>query len=617
MCGFICVYDKNNGIKKCQSAIEHSGKKLAHRGPDDVERYYDDTVGIYFNRLSVIDTTIAGRQPMFSDDKNMVLAFNGEIYNYKELRDSLKKRGHTFRTNSDTEVLLKTYQEYGDRCTDHLRGMYAFVIWDRVKKVLTAYRDRFGIKPLYIYRGDQIIIASEIKAILAYNEQSKQPDLKTIFNYLAKGWLDDSADTFYKNIKSIPPSTVIKISPNQFKQDIYWRLTPGEGRPFNQEEVREKFVETVALHLRSDVPLAATLSGGMDSTSIVGIASKLTKGVTNLRAFSTIPPNTVDESFWINRTVDHTGIDHSYLDIDFGEMTKIIDELIKVHDEPFHSSNCIYQYLLRREIAKKDIVVLLVGEGGDEIFAGYRRLFYPYLYALSKDGKNGLYNDALKGAGDFMEASSDSILLGLDDYRKLLVSGRSGQENLSAYDILSSDFINGHSERVKETWYPKEVGQYKNYFVATLMQHLFKRDIPNILRMEDRNSMAFGIEARVPFLDHKFVELVFSYDYSEFMKCGINKAMLRKAMAAYLPTEVINRKTKSGRPGSNAHIVYDILKEEMDNIFNSKEFRKSEYWNVNCRKLFATDCIKRNNERAIAWFRLYIFMRWFALGKCT
>jgi len=613
LCGFICVYDKEGRIKKLKSDIEKAGLTLAHRGPDDTGSYYDKNIGIHFQRLAIIDTTAKGHQPMMSDDGNFVIAFNGEIYNYRELRSGLKNRGRKFSTDSDTEVLLKCYQEYGDSCADHLRGMFAFVIWDRRGGTLTAFRDRIGIKPLYIYEGEQIVIASEIKAIINYDRKALALDERSVFKYISRCWVDDSTDTFYEKIKAVPQASIVKVKNGSIRTNTYWTLTIGEGKRFDTGEFRRVFEDSVRLHLRSDVPLAATLSGGMDSSSIVGLASKMAEDSARLKAFSVIPPDTADESFWIGKVVEKTGIEHLYLDIDWSNMKDTVDEVIKFHDEPFQSSSCVYQYLLRRAIADKGIKVLLVGEGGDEVLGGYRRLFYPYLHTLAEDKRNNLYLEALDGSREFMGLPKESVFAGLENYRKVLRAGGSGQENMSAYAVMDDGFMKRHRDVMEEHAYPQYRNDLKNRFFAHLIQHLFVRDIPYVLRMEDRNSMAHGVEARVPFLDHKFIELVFSYDYSEFMKGGVNKAMLRKAMVPYLPGEVVRRKDKSQRPGNDGHIIYKTLRNDMDDILQSERLQKFNYWRKDMGAVFKKDCSEMNSERAVVWFRIYIFSRWYDL----
>lgn len=610
LCGFICVYDREGRIKKIKADIERAGATLAHRGPDDSGSYYDENMGMHFRRLSIIDASSKGHQPMMSGDGRFVIVLNGEIYNYRELREELKNIGHVFSGDSDTEVLLKCYEEYGDSCIGRIRGMFAFVVWNRKTKTVTAFRDRIGIKPLYIYEGEQIVMASEIKAILEYDRKAKVLDENSVFKYISRCWVDDSNDTFYKKVKSVPQASMLKVKEGRIEKSVYWALEAGKGRLFGADELRERFEEMVRLHLRSDVPLAATLSGGMDSTSIVAVASRVMENSERLKAFSVMPPDTVDESFWINKVAEKTGIEHLYLDIDWSKMKDTVDEVIRFHDEPFQTSSCIYQYLLRREVSQRGIKVLLVGEGGDEVLGGYRRLFYPYLHSLAEDGRDDLYLEALNGSEEFMGLPGRSVALGLENYRNVLKDGRSGQENISAYALLGDDFVKRHTGIMEAQAYPAAIGEYKNYFFAHLIQHIFIRDIPYVLRMEDRNSMAHGIEARVPLLDHKFMELVFSYDYAEFMKGGINKAMLRKAMMPYLPREVVERKSKSQRPGNDAHIMYKILKDEMGDILGSGKFYGSGYWMKDIKNIFKEDCSRINYERAVVWFRVYNIARW-------
>ncbi len=615
MCGLFCVYDSSGSIKQYEESIIKAGELLFHRGPDDHGFYADDYFAVYFRRLSIIDTTLAGRQPMLSDDKNYIIAFNGEIYNYKELRCELQKRGYQFRSNSDTEVLLKSYQEFGTRCVESLRGMFAFIIWNKSEKKLFGFRDRLGIKPLFIcYNNTQTILSSEIKSILSYVPQKNAPNERTIFKYLSRGWLDDTTDTFYKEINSLPSATTIEITSEGTKKNKYWTLSINDSKLFNASEFRVSFFETISQHLMSDVPIAVTLSGGLDSTSITAVASQLVSNSYELSAFSVIPPDTIDESFWIDKAVSGTKITHSYPNIDFNKAPEMIEEILRTQDEPFHSVSCIYQYLLREKIANNGIKVLLVGEGGDEALGGYVRFIYPYLYSLLEDKRTDLFNAALEGAEVLLGITTDKILIKLNAYKEMLQNGGCGQENMSAYSLLDRDYTEQYSEVVNEPAYPTIIGSCKNYFFAHLFLHLFTRDIPYVLRMEDRYSMAHGIEARVPFLDHKFLEHIFSYDYSEFMKNGKNKAMLRDSLRDYLPSEVINRKSKSGRPGSNAHIVFGVLKQNIQDMLKSKELKSVGYWHNKCHSIFQQDCLTRNDERAIVWFRSYILMKWFKLN---
>ncbi len=616
MCGFFGVLSKTENLSGKKARIMEVGKKLLHRGPDDEGVYVDERWGVYFRRLSIIDTSDMGHQPMLSDDKRFVIAFNGEIYNYTELRDYLVKKGYSFRTNSDTEVLLKSFEHFGSSCTEHLRGMFAFTVWDTKRQELHIYRDRLGIKPLYIYEDKNFYaISSEIKCILEYVPHSRAVDENTVFKYLAKGWLDDSDATFFRYISSVPPATYIRIAEDSVIRQKYWSLSCEGDRDFNIDEFNHIFLEAMSLHLRSDVPVATTLSGGMDSSSVTAVANSVNDSPYTLQAFSVIPPETLDESSWIERTVEYTGVKHSYLGLDFKNIPQVVSDVLNAHDEPFQSSSCIYQYLLRRAISKEKIKVLLVGEGGDEVFGGYRRMLYPFLFMLLKEEKIDEYSRAIKGAVDFMEVTEESIRKGLNSYEEIVLSRLSGQENITAYNTLASEFINAHTDIVERSHYPQISDNCGNYFFAHTRQHLFERDLPYVLRMEDRNSMAFSIEARVPFLDHKLLETVFKYKYVEFMENGRNKAMLRKAMEKYLPLEVVQRKTKSPRPGNNAHFIYKILGDEMLDLLHSGKFRKGSILKSDCEDAFQLDRNNYDHLSAEKWFRIYVFMKWFS--ECT
>ena len=321
----------------------------------------------------------------------------------------------------------------------------------------------------------------------------------------------------------------------------------------------------------------------------------------------------MDESFWIDRTVEHTGVRHDYLQPNWDEMPEVFDAVIIAHDEPIQSSSCIYQYLLRREVALRGIKVLLVGEGGDEVLGGYRRLFFPYLYALKVDGRDGMLEQALDGAPEFLGIDRDSAISQLEAYGQMIADGGSGQENTSAYALLNQEFIDQHGDLVDAPAYPPLESGGPNRLFAHLVEHLQQRDIPYVLRMEDRNSMAYGIEARVPFLDHCFLEQAFSYDYAEFMRNGENKSMLRRGMKGLLPDEVVGRRDKSPRPGSNVHFVYDLLLDRMRKLLASSSFRKLPWWRADCAEQFERDREALDVQRAEVWFRLYTVARWTTL----
>jgi asparagine synthase (glutamine-hydrolysing) len=611
LCGFFGIFRPAGGVGALEPEIIAAGQTLNHRGPDDAGTYCDERFGVHFQRLAIIDLSLSGHQPMVSDDGRLVLAFNGEIYNYRELRGILAARGHDFKGDSDSEVLLASFAEWGCDCVEKLRGMYAILCWDRQQEVLYVVRDRLGIKPLYLCRdGDSYLFASEIKAIRSFCRKPAAVNQNAVFRFLGRGWVDDTEASFYSDVTSLKPGSALKITPHGETRIDYWQPPQVGDAAFEVEAFRDAFANAVSLHLQSDVPLAATLSGGMDSSSIVALAARASQEPQEIQAYSVIPPQTVDESQWIDQTVEYTGISHRYLQPDWGEISDVFDRVLAFHDEPFLSSSCVYQYLLRREVAANGIKVLLVGEGGDEVLGGYRRMLMPYLYALAEQGREDAFNRALDGVPAFLGIQRDASLAQLENYRNLVHSGGSGQENISAYDLIDEDFTAQHAELVAAPAYPPLGPDNSNRFVAHLHEHLLRRDIPYVLRMEDRNSMAHGIEARVPFLDHIFLQQAFTYDYAEFMRDGENKSMLRRAMRGLLPESVVSRRDKSPRPGSNVHFVYEVMRERIRDQLASISFTSSLWWRNSCAAEFERDCDNRDAKRAEVWFRIYTLARW-------
>lgn len=609
MCGFVVIFNKTGLARKRDLDLKRAGERLVHRGPDDAGFYQDDHVGMAFRRLKIIDLSDKARQPFVSQDGRYVLAYNGEIYNYRELKSDLEKRGIKFRSDSDTEVLLACYREFGEGAFAKLRGMFAIALWDTREKTLLLARDRFGIKPLYVYRhGDEIIAASEIKAILALAPEEAQVDERSVFKYLVRNFADDTNDTFYSAIKAFPRSSFLAISLAKESLKTYWELGAGANLKFNKEDFYGIFEETVKLHLRSDVPVSSTLSGGMDSTSLVA-AAVASGGAKDLRTFSVLPPNTFDESPWINEMVAYAGVPHEYVATSNLNLSKVIDEILGAHDEPFQYVSCAYQYLLRRELKKRGLKVLLVGEGADEVLAGYRRMIFGYLRALrQRIGSQELEVLAFKAASLFSHADAGRVLKDFADYEKILSQGTSGQENQSAFVLFSPEWMRAHSDVVDEPMYPKDLGECG--FFELLKKHLFVRNLPFVLRMEDRNAMACGIEARVPYLDHVFVEYVFSHDVAEFMRDGENKSMLRRAMQGRLPQGILDRKAKTNRPGSHSHAMYKVLKTEFCDILNSRDFEMDWFATPNLKNEFEADAAKDLGDRAEFWFRIYVYHKW-------
>ena len=615
MCGFVAEFNPLSKRLFTDEEIIKSGERMSHRGPDDFGFYSDGSVSMYFRRLSILDLSKKGHQPMFSSNKEAVLVFNGEIYNYLELRSELSAKGYQFNSTSDTEVLLCLYLEYGKEFVKKLRGMFSFVIWDMKKNRFVVCRDRLGIKPLYIYRkNDSYIISSEIKSILSLDDKAKEVDEKSIFKFLSRNFADDTDDTFFSHIKSFPSSTMLILEKHKNEEFKYWDINYSGRHKYDKDEFLDIFKETVSIHLRSDVPVALTLSGGMDSSSIAGIVKKY--NLNDIKAYTVVPDDTIDEKIYIDKIVSYLNLDHEYVYInEVPNFSLIIDDILMNQDEPIQYSSWIYQYILRKMIKDKGIKVLLVGEGGDEVLAGYRRMLFQYLLAVNEqDGLKEILTIMNKSAS-LINKNIEFVISDFIKYIDVVYGNGSGQENLSAYDILNTDICGKYSEIIQEPMYINSTRDFEESFFELLKKHLFQRNVPFVLRAEDRVSMSQSIESRVPYLDHVLIEKVFSYDFREFMFNAENKSMLRRSMKDILPAEVINRKDKSNRPKNDALIVYSYCKKEIIDMLKSDEYGVNKYLNVDSLNMFIKDAEMFNRKSAEVWFRIFIVEKWLRLIK--
>ncbi len=615
MCGFFGIVSSSENILSYSSQIKSALNSINHRGPDQKDFFFGKKFAIGCVRLSIIDLSIQGNQPMVAKNEGIVLGFNGEIYNYKEIRRALVSRGYKFSGFSDTEVLKNSFLEWGNNCVNYLRGMFSFIIWNEKKKELSAFVDRFGIKPLfYIKYNNLLILSSEIKAILAFLPDEKKINEKSIFKFISRGWADTNEETFFKNIKRLPASSLLNFSLNQIKVKKYWKLKFEKTINFDKKNFSKIFKENISLHLNSDVPIATTLSGGLDSSSITSISSDLLGKSKSPHAFSIIPPHTVDESKLINEMIRNLNIEHTYCNLSEVNIVKTFDQVILAHDEPFLSSCAFYQYILRKLISELGYKVLLVGEGGDELLGGYRRMIYPYLYSLKQEGKNSIINSTLDKLESFLGIPKKDAIINFSNYSRMIEVGESGQENIEAYSYLDDSFLKKYHALLKAPSYPIKKGRKENRFLSHLIYHIFDRDIPYTLRTEDRNSMAHSLESRVPFLDHVFAQFVFNHNFVEFMYEGINKSMLRRSMLGNLPNLILKNKKKYGRPGNNSYFVYELLCEKIIRMIDSDIFDDFNWFKRNnLKSRFLMDKDAFNEKSSSFWFRYYVLGRWIAL----
>lgn len=520
MCGIcgILNFDKSN--KADPELIRKMCRALMHRGPDGEGLYFDENLGLGHRRLSIIDLA-GGNQPMSNEDGAIWIVQNGEIYNYIELTDLLKAKGHRFKTQSDTEVILHLYEEFREDCVKHLNGMFAFVIWDSKNKVLFAARDRVGIKPFYYYLAkDRFVFSSEIKAIVEDPTIERLSNYKAISQYL-RCMYGLGEETFFKGIKKLLPGNFIQIENGILKVVRYWQ--PPAERSHNLDEaetvneLRRLLDDAVRCHLRSDVPVGAHLSGGLDSGAIVALAQPYVGD--RLKTFSVTFKDAPehDETPYIQIMNQRFNTDHSEFAPTAADCLEAIPKIVKIMDEPQAGSGIIGQYFLCR-LVSQNLKVVLGGQGGDELFGGY----YRYLPVLFKETLKKSGWTALKQVpGLFAYVAKIGLLNILQKAQR-----RSGILGLTTIDYKDT-----YGQNI-----PVGIGPLwdLNYF------------LPALLQVEDRTSMAFSVESRVPLLDYRLVEFAFELPLQLKMKDAQLKYLLRSAVENLLPKPIILRKEKQG-----------------------------------------------------------------------
>ena len=608
MCGFLCLFGEDKNYNYFSKKIIQNLKKNIHRGPDDQDLYYDSFFTSSFRRLSIQDLSQKSNQPFLSYDKKRIIVFNGEIYNFKDIRLELKNLNFKFFTSGDTEVIDVAYRAWGPNFVKKLRGMFSFCIYEINKKKIFFARDRFGIKPLYIYQYKGLTFLSseikDIKDLFSYKFFNENSNIVTA--YLYRSSLDHNNQTFYEGIKKIEPSTITSVCNGQFKEEKYWELnyqiTDENYQLSNLEDI---FIETMKYHMLSDVPIAFTLSGGIDSSLIAGVSSKISH-LSNLNFFSLTPKDTIDESFWIKSTIDKFKLKHTFINEDQFDLTKELEKLLFFNDEPIQSSNALYQFLLRKIVRDYGYKVLMVGEGADEVFSGYRRCLNYYLYEMNLE--NNKLEDYAKKSERFMGIKKNEIINNFLNFKNNINLNMVDLENKS-----SLKFIKKENKNLLDTITSFRYLNYdkKNFFKSCLNSHLFKNDLPYVLRMEDRNSMANSIESRVPFLDHILVENVFKIKSSLFMMNGKNKYLLRNIFKKYFSNEVLNRVNKSARPGSNKFFMFNVLSNEFQDLLNSKNAKLSKYFDFNMiNNSFTQDKKNKEAQNVDFYFRVYCYLKW-------
>lgn len=556
MCGFVAIIG-NAGQAPAPHVLRVMTESIHHRGPDDTGTFVENNVGLGFRRLSILDLAPSGHQPMLSSDGRHVIVFNGEIFNYVELRAELQALGHVFRSSGDTEVLLGAFRQWGPQCLERLNGMWAFVILDRTTGALFGARDRFGVKPLFAYRGaDWTLLASEIKAIRASGLAPTQVNWKSVGHALLEGRLDESEATLYQGITRIPPGSSFDIDARgAIRVRSFWSLDNDICAPESNvvEQFAEIFESAVRLRMRSDVPVGVLLSGGMDSTAIICSMARgrnaAGEGGNPLLAFCYMAPQ-FDESQYINATLQQTQAQLHRLTVEPIELWEAMPRHLHFQDELVHSPTSMIGYKLMELARSNGVKVLLNGQGADEALGGYPSYFHTYW--VSQLGR-GRWTAVGRDIGKFVAQHGGAAVTMYAKAVRAMLQRR--LRRLPGYERLSST---RRVTRLKANeWYGRplqdalepERSHVELMDLRDTLKHSVEvNPLPLYLRVEDRNSMAHSVEARLPFLDYRLVSLAFKLDDRDKLDAPWNKRILRKSMAGRMPENVRMRADKFGFP---------------------------------------------------------------------
>ena len=620
MCGICGIVNRDADHFVEAADVKQMCDVIVHRGPDDEGRHVHKNVGLGMRRLSIIDL-VSGSQPIYNEDGSMVIVFNGEIYNHREIREELAAKGHKFKTKADTEAILHAYEEYGVECPGKLNGMFAFAIWDDRKKRLFLARDRIGIKPLYYYvDGRRIVFGSELKSILQKKDVPRQVDTKALDNFLTFEYIPSPLSIF-KDIYKLPPAHWLLYQDGGVTVQRYWQLEYKTSSR-SEEDLAEEFLsllqDSVKLRLMSDVPLGSFLSGGLDSSSIVAMMKRASSN--SVKTFSIgFDDTTYNELPYARTIARHFGTEH-YEETITPDVVSLTEKIIRQLDEPFGDFSVFPTYLVS-QMARKYVTVVLSGDGGDELLAGYDTYIaeriarqYARLPGFLRQGlidpvvnlfpptekKKGLINRARR----FVEGARLPAHL---QHVRWMIFLQQAEKNF----LYTDDFrhaLNGHNpydfieEKFSAVSSRDPLDQQEYVDIATYL-------VDDILVKVDRMSMAVSLEARVPFLDHRFVEFAATIPSHMRLRGKQTKYLLKKAMTGILPDSIIHR----GKEGFSIPIKNWLKKElnpMMMDALSDDNLRKTGFFEPTyVRRLIREHVGGKENHSHRLW-ALMMFQMW-------
>jgi len=575
ICGMFGIFD-TAGLGKMVS-------RLNHRGPDDKGFFFyeENNVALGHTRLSIIDLSESGNQPMYSSNGSHIIVYNGEVYNYLEIRKELESKGYIFRTLTDTEVVLNSYLYWGDQCLSKFNGMFAFAIWDRSKKELFCARDRLGVKPFYyFYCNGKFAFASEIKPLRELECIRKKPNNHMIYDYMVDGYVEHTDQTFFKNIYKLMPGCYAYISLEEGMHiEKYWDISINDEIRNTDDshriidEFRNLFIDSVKLRLRSDVPVGSCLSGGLDSSAIVCVVNNFIKekmqgssiGERQKTFSSCFEDLKFDERKYIEAIAQKTLSDKNYIFPNSDDLINDLTKLIYQQEEPFLGTSIFAQWRIMKTVKESGITVLLDGQGADELLGGYRKYkLFMIKQLMGEKRYSAAYKEIIGGL--LQNNRAYNFTMDFQKIKKILGAGTDTKMLKYIHKNFKLDY-----GCTTEHVFPQNLSE-------SLYLDLRKYSLPALLRYEDKNSMSFSVEARLPFLDYRLVEYSAKLPLAYKLNNGWSKWVLRQAMKGIVPDRIIDRRDKMGFVTSEKKWINE-KREYFRKVFENKNFLSSDYLN--------------------------------------
>jgi len=623
MCGIAGIINENSRERRgLKGKIKRMTDSIAHRGPNGEGFFVDEKMGIALGhrRLSILDLSLAGKQPMPDDSEKLWIIFNGEIYNYVELKKELqKKHKKIYKSGTDTEVLLHAYAAWGKNFLEKLNGIFAFAIWDEKKKILFCARDHVGVKPFYYALQNGVFyFASEIKALLEAGVKTS-PNDKIIYDYLVLGVYEHSEETFFSNIYKLPPGHYLSFESGKIKISRYWNLPQkvfsmdGWSEKKIKKEMLALLEDAVRIQLRSDVPISINVSGGLDSSILAYLVDKICKGQRNFRLFSFGYGNSkYDEAQFVSTLARKLGWQEEFTHLLPKDVIRLAPLAVYHQDEPFPGLPSLALQRLVESHKSENMPVILEGQGGDEIEAGYEYYIGPFIL------------DLIESAGSakaFFELEKYGELHGFtNEQTSRFFMGSLGAYFAGGVSADASSFVKPHVLKKDFLRTAKNVPlEFESPFYSHLsnMQYrdIFYTKLPRILRSCDRASMAYGRELRVPFLDKRLVEFFMSLPMRYKIQNGEQRFLLREVFRKVLPKDVVNASKRAVANPQREWFAKE-LKNWVEPILSSKSFAQRPYFDQDevlkeYKKYLFSNGRRQNSYHIWQWINMELWLRTF------